>query len=310
MQFLREVVRSGYPQRLAALADGYCLTIDPDQVRAEARFLAGELAAFEIRHDPAYIEVMCAFRQLMIPVDDPALGRALTRSYLIPMLVDDECDESRTAYRGLETAMLKGVARPRHGLALVSSALHPQSAYTEHMFNELSRFCSPAFLSVRKAFYYQAFTGVVLESGYTPDARDDIDTEYVRRRSGYGEFFATALAVAYGCLDFERNIPLWGATLSSWVDFFNDINDLMSCYKETLGGEFPVNSIYRKAVQNGLPLMDSYEAAFRRGVANYHRIHDLGSSEQRPLLLHYLQGYVHWHLTSDRYRWGEFTALT
>ncbi|MFI6156328.1 hypothetical protein ACIBCA_26995 [Kitasatospora sp. NPDC051170] len=308
--FLREVVRAGYPRRLEALADGYVPGADPERVRAEAAFLTAELASFGIEHDRAYVEIMAHYRQLMIPVESPELGLALTRDCLVPLIVDDACGRSGAdAHRALGAAMLRGVIQLRHGRAVLDSVLHPPSVYTEHSFNELARFCSPELLSLHKEFYYQSFIGVILESGFTPDVRDGIDTEYVRGRSGFCEFYATVAAVAYDCLDFERNLPLWGATLSAWVDYLNLVNDLMSCYKEVLRGEFTSNSIYRRAVQQGTTLLDAYAATFDRAETAYHRILEHAAPHQRPHLLQYLQGYVHWHATSDRYRWAEFTTL-
>ncbi|MFI6921022.1 hypothetical protein ACIBIZ_13790 [Nonomuraea spiralis] len=306
-RFRREFVRAGYPRRIAALTDGYRPSADPARVRAEARFLRAELAEFGISCDLAYVEIMCTYRQLMIPVDEADLGIALSRSILLPTIVDDDCDQGpEAAFRELRAAVLRGVTQPRHTRVVLDSALHPQSVYTEHMFNEFSRFCSANFLSLYKTFFHQSLFGVVLESAYnTCDARDDVDTEYVRVRSGFGEYYATAMSVAYPCLRFDDTVAYWGAALGHWGNFFIDINDVMSSYKEILGGQFTTNRIYRKAVQNGMPLMDVYEETFRRAVASMNRIHELGTPEQRPHLLHQLQGYVHWHLTSDRYRWAE-----
>ncbi|MEV0385682.1 hypothetical protein [Nonomuraea sp. NPDC050643] len=309
LRFRQEVVRAGYPRRIAALTDGYRPSSDPARVRAEACSLRAELATFGIQRDLAYIECMCTYRQLMIPVDEADLGMALSRSILLPTIVDDSCDQGpEAAFRAVRAAMLKGVGRSRQARVILGSALHPQSVYTEHMFNEFSPFCSANFLGLYKTFYYQSLFGVILESAFTPDARDDVDTEYVRVRSGFGEYYATAMSVAYRCLSFDDNMPHWGATLGHWGNYVNDVNDLMSFYKEILGGEFTTSRIYRNAIQHGMSLTDSYEEVFQRAVAGFDRIRELGTSAQRPHLLHYLQGFVHWHLTSRRYRWAELIA--
>ncbi|MEV7598131.1 hypothetical protein AB0O91_12215 [Kitasatospora sp. NPDC089797] len=308
--FLRAVVRAGYPRRLEALADGHVPAADPGEVRAEAEFLTAELAAFGVHCDRAYVELMSAYRQLMIPVEDPELGLALSRDCLVPLVVDDACGrDGADAHRALGAAMLRGGGQVRHSRAALDSALHPLSVYTEHSFNELARFCSAELLSLHKEFYYQSFIGVVLETGFTPDVSDGIDTEYTRQRSGFCEFYATVAAVAYDCLDFVPNLRYWGATLRFWVDYLNLINDLMSCYKEVLNGEFSSNSIHRRAVQGGLSRLDAYAYTFDRARTAHHRILAAADPRQRPHVLRYLQGYVHWHATSERYRWAEFTAL-
>ncbi|MER7847644.1 hypothetical protein ABTZ03_27310 [Kitasatospora sp. NPDC096077] len=308
-EFLREVVRAGYPRRLEAWADGYVPGTDPAHVRAEAEFLTAELATFGIRHDRAYVEIMAAYRQLMIPVEDPELGLALTRDCLVPLIVDDACGRSEVdAHRALGAVMLRGAVHPRHSRAALDSALHPPSVYTEHSFNALARYCSPELLGLHKEFYYQSFIGVVLESGFGTDVSDGIDTEYTRQRSGFCEFYATVAAVAYDCLDFVPNLRYWGATLRFWVDYLNLVNDLMSCYKEVLNGEFTSNSIHRRAVQGGLSRLDAYAYTFDRAETAHRRILAAADARQRPHVLRYLQGYVHWHATSERYRWAEFTA--
>ncbi|KPC59880.1 hypothetical protein [Streptomyces chattanoogensis] len=124
-----------------------------------------------------------------------------------------------------------------------------------------------------------------MESGYTLEACDGIGAEYVRTRSVFCEIYAAAPAVAYKRLGFEGNIPFRGANAELLGGFFHDINDLMSGHKETLSGQFPAPSTYRRAVQNGMSLIDSHEATFWRAVASYHRINDLGGPEQRSCLL-------------------------
>jgi hypothetical protein len=214
MRLMVDVARSGYLQKIAALVDGYSAEMDEAAVTTEATILVDELRHFGIDCSQAFAKDLSTFRRLVLPIDDQALGLALSRTYLYPTIIDDACGENQAeAFRALGTGMLKGILQPRHLLAASGSVLHPRSACVDYMFNEISKYCETDFLSIHKAFYYQTFIGIMLESQYTVDATDTIDTDYVRARTGVCEYYFSSLAIPYDCLDFIRHLTFWGSAL-------------------------------------------------------------------------------------------------
>ncbi|SDM41326.1 Trichodiene synthase (TRI5) [Allokutzneria albata] len=307
---LAEVARAGYPQQIQRLTEGFSPGVDEGDVESEARALVAELQELGVECDQRLARYLCTFRRLVLPVEDDALGLDLSRTYLYPTIIDDACGRRHSeVFRTLGTGMMKGIVTPARHRAAADSSLTPNSAAVDYMFNRIAEHCDADFLSTHKAFFYQSFIGIMFESQYAADASDQIDTEYVRNRTGFCEYYFSSLALAYDCLDFTGNLAFWGAALGRMVDYLNDLNDLISCYKEFLEGDFPANTVFRRAAHRGTSFLDAYAWTFDRGMSAYRRILELANPEQRPHVERYLKGYIHWHLTCGRYRWEEFSRL-
>ncbi|WP_327596769.1 hypothetical protein [Streptomyces chartreusis] len=101
-----------------------------------------------------------------------------------------------------------------------------------------------------------------------------------------------------------RHPAFWSAVLSPGVTFLNDINDVLSFYKEAVHGhDFTTSRIYRHSVRENIPYLTAYRRTLDSGLAAYHRALSPATPEQRPHLDRYMTAFAYWHLHSSRYRW-------
>jgi Trichodiene synthase (TRI5) len=187
----------------------------------------------------------------------------------------------------------------------------PYAACVDRMFEGIADFCDSRFLGVLKGFYHRSLIGVLLEQEFSADGADQIDTEYVRRASGFADFWSTTLQFADASLEFCGNVGFWARALPPMVDFLNEFNDVLSFYKEALDGRDLIGSKpYRAAVRKGIPYLDAYRQALDLGLRSYRQVLDLADDKQRPYLDNYMKGYIYWHMHTARYRWKDiFPAI-
>ncbi|MFD9407073.1 hypothetical protein ACFWBN_08625 [Streptomyces sp. NPDC059989] len=296
------VLASGLVDEMIALTEPFDPLVDLDQARADAALLTIEFAAFGVTVPAATTNNITLMRALMVPIADDALALALDRIWVFTTNVDDVCchdpAEAEVILRG---GMLPGPC-----------ASSPNARYIRHMFDEVARFCDPTFLAAFKTFFYNAITGVLMEAEFTPEASDEIDSDFVRVFNGFSQFWFTSLHFAGPCLSAPRNRAFWSAALSSCVAFLNDANDVLSFYKEAVHGEdFLASRIYRRSVSENIPYLAAYRRSLDSGLAAYRRVLDLATDEQRPHLNRYMTAFAYWHFHCRRYRWHDiYPGLT
>ncbi|WP_405594060.1 hypothetical protein [Streptomyces sp. NBC_01092] len=288
------VLESGSVDKLIAFTESFDPPVDLAQARRDADLLTAEFAAFGVPVPAATTRHITLMRALMAPIDDDALALALDRVWVFTTYTDDVCCH--------DSAEAEAILRS--GLRTSPSGSSPHTRYIEFMFQEIARFSDPTFLAVFKNFFHDAITGVLMEAEFTPEASDGIDSDYVRGFNGFSQFWFTSLQFSDSSLSARSHRAFWSAVLSSCVAFLNDMNDVLSFYKEAVhGGDFVAGRIYRRSVQAGLPYLTVYREILDSGMASYRRILDLATEEQRPHLDRYMTAFIHWHFRSSRYRW-------
>ncbi|GAA1959296.1 hypothetical protein [Kitasatospora viridis] len=289
-----EVLASGLVDRAIALTDSFDPPVDLAQARADAAALIAEFAAFGVSVPAATARNITLMRAMMVPIADDALALALDRIWVFTTNVDDVCCHDRAE----AAAILRGGMLPEAG--------SPNVRYIRYMFDEVAPFCDPTFLAVFKTYFHTAVAGVLMEAEFTPEAADPVDSDFVRIFNGFSQFWFTSLQFTDPSLRAEDNRGFWAAALSAGVAFLNDVNDVLSFYKEAVhGGDFAVSRIHRQSVAGRVPYLTAYRRAVEGGLAAYRRILALASEEQRPHLERYLTGFAYWHFHCPRYRWQD-----
>ncbi|WP_225804466.1 hypothetical protein [Streptomyces sp. NK15101] len=293
---------SGLLDGLIAFAVEYEPAVDRAATRVRAGRLAAEFAAFGIAVPAATIRTITVMRSLMVPVADEDLAFALDRVWVFGTYLDDLCSrEPAEAEAVLREALLPERAPAR-----------PTTRYLRHLFAGIAPFCDPTFLAVYRAFLHNALIGVLMEAEFTPEVSDGVDSDFVRAYNGFSQFWFVSLQFTDPCLDARTNRAFWSASLCSGVTFLNDVNDVLSSYKEAVdGADFVSSRLYRSCVREGV----AYRAVARRtldsGLGARDRLLALASADQRPHLERYAAGYVCFHLRCRRYRWNDvYPGLT
>ncbi|MFJ6619674.1 hypothetical protein ACIQOW_19125 [Kitasatospora sp. NPDC091335] len=296
------VLDSGLVDGMIAFTEPFDPPVDLAQARADARLLTAEFAAFGVTVPPATTDHITLMRALMVPVADDALALALDRIWVFTTNTDDVCCHDRAEAE----VILRAGMLPEPG------ASSPNARYIRHMFGEVARHCDPTFLAVFRTFFYNAITGVLMESEFTPEASDEVDSDFVRVFNGFSQFWFTSLQFTDPCLSATRHRAFWTAALSSCVAFLNDVNDVLSFYKEAVHGEdFTASRIHRRAVSENIPYLAAYRRSLDSGLAAYRRVLGLATDEQRPHLERYMTAFVYWHFHCRRYRWQDvYPGLT
>ena len=296
------VVDSGLVDEMIALTEAFDPPVDLARARAHADVLTTEFAVFGVTVPAATTRNITLMRALMVPIADDALALALDRIWVFTTNADDVCCHDPAEAE----AILRAGALPEHGTS------SPNTRYIRHMFNEVAPFCDPTFLAVFKTFFYNAFAGVLMEAEFTPEASDEVDSDFVRVFNGFSQFWFTTLQFTDPCLGAQRNRAFWSAALSSCVAFLNDVNDILSFYKEAVhGGDFLASRIYRRSVSENIPYLAAYRRSLDSGLAAYRRVLDLATDEQRPHLDRYMTAFAYFHFHCRRYRWHDiYPGLT
>jgi hypothetical protein len=300
-ELVQEVLDSGYPERILAIAEEYTPGFDRLQARRTAASLAAELNLLGVRCPPSSITDLILLQAMTLPVGEDALALALSRLFVCAAIIDDASGHDLR----LPFQVLGSDDEPRSA----RSSLYAVCAY--RMFEGIAAFCDRQFLGVSKSLYRRSLIGVVFEHEFSADVADGIDTEYVRRASGFAEFWSTLLQFVDPCLDFCANLRFWAAALRPMADFLNEFNDVLSFYKEAMDGRDLVwSKPYRTAVREGISYLDAYRQALDLGVRSYQQVLDLADDRQRPYLDNYMKGYIYWHTHTARYRWKDlFPAI-
>ncbi|KUO05593.1 hypothetical protein AQJ67_05475 [Streptomyces caeruleatus] len=285
---------SGLVDEMIAFTQPFDPPVDVEQARADAHVLSAEFDAFGVTVSAATTRHITLMRALMVPVADDALALALDRIWVFTTRTDDVCCHDPA----------EAEAILRSGMSTSPPTESPNTRYIQYMFDEIAPFCDPTFLAVYKTFFYQAITGVLMEAQFSRQASDEVDSDFVRIFNGFSQFWFTSLQFTDPCLNARSHQAFWSAALSPCVTFLNDINDVLSFYKEAVHGEdFVVGRLYRQAVQGDRPYLEVYRQTLHNGLAAYRHILALASDEQRPWLDRYMRAFIHWHFRSSRYRW-------
>ncbi|MFI5531975.1 hypothetical protein ACIA8O_25925 [Kitasatospora sp. NPDC051853] len=296
---IASVLESGLIEQEIARTDAFVFTPPPDlgQAADDAATLTAELEAFGVELPAATVRHITQMRALMVPLRDDALALAVDRVWVFTTNTDDVC--CRDPARAAELL--------RAGLLPTEPPATPEARYVRHMFEQLAPHCDPTVLAVLKSFFHNALTGLLMEAEFRPDATDGLDSDFVRAYNGFSQFWFAMLQFTDPCLSAHRHRAFWAAALSSGVTFLNDVNDVLSCYKEAVdGADFLAGRLHRQALCEGVPYLTVLRRTHASGQAAHQRITALASDAQRPHLERYLTGFAYWHLHSARYRWQDF----
>ncbi|MBO1413550.1 hypothetical protein [Streptomyces sp. FH025] len=291
-----EVLASGLVDGMIVRTASFGPPVNDVQCRTAVDVLTAEFEAFGVDVPAATTGHITRMRALMVPIDDDALALAVDRIWVFTTHTDDVCCHDRAEAAAVLRAGLLPDARPSS----------PTARYVRHMFGEIARFCDPTFLAVWRNFFYNAITGVLMEAEFDPEVSDGIDSDFVRAFNGFSQFWFTTLQFTAPCLRADTHRAFWSAALSSCVAFLNDVNDVVSFYKEAVhGADFATGRIHRRAVAERIPYLEAYREVLAGGEAARHRILDLATEEQRPHLDRYMTGFTYWQLRCRRYRWQD-----
>ncbi|MGW2485812.1 hypothetical protein ACWCV9_01150 [Streptomyces sp. NPDC001606] len=293
---------SGLLDPLVAFAVEHEPAVDGAAARFRAGLLAAEFEAFGVAVPAATIRTITLMRSLMVPVTDEDLAFALDRVWVFGTYLDDLCSR-----------------RPAEAEAVLQEALLPERAptrpitrYLRHLFAQIAPFCGPTFLAVYRAFLHNALVGVLMEAEFTPEVSDGVDSDFVRAYNGFSQFWFVSLQFTHPCLDAGTNRAFWSAALCSGVTFLNDVNDVLSCYKEAVdGADFVTGRLYRTSTREGIAYQGVARRTLDSGLGARDRFLALATDDQRPHLERYAAGYVYFHLRCRRYRWNDiYPGLT
>ncbi|KUJ09761.1 terpenoid synthase [Mollisia scopiformis] len=124
---------------------------------------------------------------------------------------------------------------------------------------------------------------------------------YLRVKSGIGESFAMLIfdECKEGC-EYLVLVP-------ELMRFMEDVNDMMSFYKECMVGDEQENSLCLHARSKGQSLLRSLEEYRTSALACMERIRDLLTENEglRMRVEEFMMGYMGFHYTDSRYRLGE-----
>ncbi|MFE2325289.1 hypothetical protein ACFXD5_15440 [Streptomyces sp. NPDC059385] len=292
------VLEAGLVEQAIAYTDSFDPQVDLAQARMHTDLLTAEFEAFGVVVPAATTRNITLMRALMVPITDPALAFAVDRIWVFVTNLDDVCSKDSTE---AEAVLRAGMLPSPPDLAV-----SPNARYIEYMFSEVAAFCDPTFLAGYRTLLYGAINGVLMESEFDPEVSDEVDSDFVRIFNGFSQFWFTSLQFTDPSLSAHRHRAFWTAALSSCVAYLNDINDVLSFYKEAVDGEdFRISRIHRRAVQEHIPYLTSYRRSLDSGLAAYQRVLRLSTDEQRPHLERYMTAYVYWHLHCRRYRWHD-----
>ncbi|MFJ7067793.1 hypothetical protein [Streptomyces sp. NPDC101115] len=290
------VLASGLVDEMIAFTETFDPPVNLAQAKADADILTAEFAAFGVTVPSITTNHITLMRALMVPIADDALALALDRIWVFTTNTDDVCCH--------DPAEAEAILRA--GMLTEQCAASPNARYIRHMFSQIARFCDPTFLAVFKTFFYNAVTGVLMEAEFTPEASDEVDSDFVRVFNGFSQFWFTSLQFTDPCLEAHHDRAFWSAALSSCVAFLNDVNDVLSFYKEAVHGQdFLASRIYRRSVSENIPYFAAYRRSLDSGLAAYRRVLDLATDEQRPHLDRYMTAFAYWHFHCRRYRWHD-----
>lgn len=299
-ELAQDVIDSGYPERILAFTEDYRPRFSRGQARRTATALKAELDGLGIGCPASSVTDLTLLQQVTVPVAEDGLALAVARLFVCAAVIDDV-----TGYDSKLPFSVLG-----HG-TLRQASSSPYATCVDRMFEGITGFCDSRFLGVLKGFYHRSLIGVLLEQEFSADGADQIDTEYVRRASGFAEFWSTTLQFADPSLEFCGNVGFWAGALHPMVDFLNEFNDVLSFYKEAMDGrDLIVSKPYRAAVRKGIPYLDAYQHALDLGLQSYRQILDLADGSRRRYLDNFMKGYIYWHTHTARYRWKEiFPAI-
>jgi hypothetical protein len=296
----QDVIDSGYPERILAIAEDYTPRFNRRRARRIATTLKAELDDLGIDCPASSVTDLTLLQQVTVPVAEDALALAVARLFVCAAVIDDVSGyDSKVPFN-----VLAG-CQPRQARS------SPYAICVDRMFEGIASFCDSRFLGVLKGFYHRSLIGVLLEQEFSADGTDQIDTGYIRWAAGFAEFWSATLQFADPSLEFCGNVGFWAGALHPMVDFLNEFNDVLSFYKEAMDGRDLIGSKpYRAALRNGIPYLDAYRQALDLGLRSYRQILDLADDEQRPYLDNYMKGYIYWHTHTVRYRWKDiFPAI-
>lgn len=291
------IVSAGYLGQMLQLVRPYQPRVDWRRVTENMDRISGEYRDWGINCPDRTIKDMVLMRAITLPTHDEQLALALDRYHVHTAFVDD-VTEYRTDLRELRS-LFADLADP--------STAHRSafSGYLAHVFRTLHQRCPEDFVGAFAALHYNSVLGVLMETQFSTDGLDLVDTDWVVARCGFAEPWFAMLACMDASLDFYQNLSFYAAALPLSITFLRDFNDLASFYKELHNGDFEHSRIRRAAVRAGEPYELVYEQTLRRGTAAYLRILELSNPRQRPIVENYLKGYIYWHAHSERYGWSE-----
>ncbi|MFB7518135.1 hypothetical protein [Streptomyces sp. NPDC056144] len=285
-------------EAIADTADFDATTVDQPRRTAHMARLTAEFEAFGVVVPAATTRNITLMRALMVPIEDPVVAYAVDRVWVFVTNVDDVCSKNVAEAEALLRAGMLPDAR--------DLAASPYARYVAHMFRELAPHGDPTFLAAFKTLFYSALNGVLMEAEFDPEVSDEADGDYVRLFNGFSQFWFLSLQFTDPSLSAHRHRAFWTAAMSSCVGYLNDVNDVLSFYKEAVDGEdFAISRIHRRAVQEGIPYLTAYRRSLADGRKAYDRVLRLATAEQRPHLDRYMTAFAYWHLHCRRYRWQD-----
>ncbi|MCP3061385.1 hypothetical protein LXT21_21620 [Myxococcus sp. K38C18041901] len=272
-------------------------TFDRSAVDHEARIVREEAVARGVDVPEAATQTIAFMRHIMIPVERPELGLAITRIWSIILASEPHSDYEQA------TSLL--TLKHGHGVAHPPS---PLTQYIDHAFEEVGRFCSAEFLAIYKSLFYRNAIGTLFEVlvAQHQAQRTSPSVRYIRDNNGFFEFWHISLQFLDERLSFSRNPMFWVNTMEASNAFINLGNDAFSFYKEALdGADFESSYIFRRAMTTKRPYPEVFLETVDEVLKSYHSIQAAASSlpdELRTQVDRSLKSYLYWHFRNSRYQ--------
>ncbi|MCY1003410.1 hypothetical protein OWM54_40315 [Myxococcus sp. MISCRS1] len=284
----------------------YVPRVDLASIDREVATIQAEMDARGFIGKGRMVRTLVYMRALMVPTDNPALGLAISRLWVLGTYCDDISEYE-----------------PENSLCLLKCGLNvkqPPSLladYCDLAFAEVAPFCDPGFLALFKFYFYQGFVGTLFEAEQHRTGTQYISSgsEYIRVMNGFCEFWFITLQFSDTCLTFSENKLFWLEIMDAIIIFVQTVNDVLSVYKEAVSEVDFANSIlYKRSVKKRVPFVEVTQQAADDGLAAYKFILAAappGAERMRSLLENYMKGYIYFHMSCERYGWKDvFPELT
>ncbi|MGA5278507.1 hypothetical protein ACPCKL_33020 [Streptomyces cellulosae] len=236
---IRNLVDSGIFAEMITVADRFEVSLNQGQMAAEIRVLKQEYALWDLDVSAEMVAYMVYMRESMLPLHDDAVALVASRLWLAIAVLDDMF--------GSDLGLCREVLRDLNGVGVPSSSAYAR--YLRFAFGEVGRCVGEDVEAACRTLCCSSITGVLTECEYSRDVSDRMSTDWVRNRCGFSEFWGYTLAFAGPSLKSWR---LWASVMEPMVAYLNDVNDLLSIYKEAVDGrDFSLNRLYRISVRQG-----------------------------------------------------------
>ncbi|KAE8149789.1 hypothetical protein BDV25DRAFT_155650 [Aspergillus avenaceus] len=127
-------------------------------------------------------------------------------------------------------------------------------------------------------------------------------SQFIRDKTGAGEVYAHFMFPEHLVKE-TRYLPTYAPVIACIRDIVDDVNDILSFFKESVVGSETNTHIMNRARASCCSPDDVLEQVCRDAAETIHVASDAVAGEEvvQQLLREFVNGYIMWHLCEDRY---------